>query len=54
LGLLSVLGGVQALGPIGIIVGPMAVVFLQTLLEMINKEMAALEKEKPKAEIPAA
>jgi predicted PurR-regulated permease PerM len=54
LGLLSVLGGVQALGPIGIIVGPMAVVFLQTLLEMINKEMAALEKEKPTAAIPAA
>ncbi len=47
LALLSVLGGVQALGPIGIIVGPMAVAFLQTLLEMINKEMAALSKEKP-------
>ena len=40
------LGGVQALGPIGIIVGPMAVAFLQTLLEMINTEMAALSKEK--------
>jgi predicted PurR-regulated permease PerM len=46
LALLSVLGGVQALGPIGIIVGPMAVAFLQTLLEMINKEMVALSKEK--------
>jgi predicted PurR-regulated permease PerM len=46
LALLSVLGGVQALGPIGIIVGPMAVAFLQTLLEMINKEMVALGKEK--------
>jgi predicted PurR-regulated permease PerM len=46
LALLSVLGGVQALGPIGIIVGPMAVAFLQTLLEMINKEMAAMAKAK--------
>jgi predicted PurR-regulated permease PerM len=46
LALLSVLGGVQALGPIGIIVGPMAVAFLQTLLEMVNKEMAALSKDK--------
>ncbi|MCC6126345.1 MAG: AI-2E family transporter [Pirellulales bacterium] len=46
LALLSVLGGVQALGPIGIVVGPMAVAFLQTLLEMINKEMAAISKEK--------
>jgi predicted PurR-regulated permease PerM len=46
LALLSVLGGVQALGPIGIIVGPMAVAFLQTLLEMINKEMNAIGREK--------
>ena len=34
LALLSVLGGVQALGPIGIFVGPMVVAFLQTLLNM--------------------
>jgi predicted PurR-regulated permease PerM len=43
--LLSVLGGVQALGPIGIIVGPMIVAFMQTLLEMVNKEMMAISKE---------
>jgi predicted PurR-regulated permease PerM len=48
LALLSVLGGVQALGPIGIVVGPMAVAFLQTLLEMINKEMIAFSNEKRK------
>jgi predicted PurR-regulated permease PerM len=46
LALLSVIGGVQALGPIGIIVGPMAVAFLQTLLEMVNKEMVAMSKAK--------
>lgn len=49
LALLSVIGGVQALGAIGIIVGPMAVAFLQTLLEMVNKEMVAMSKEKPVA-----
>lgn len=42
LALLSVLGGVAALGPIGIFVGPMAVVFLQVVLQMLNAEMQAL------------
>ena len=41
LALLSVLGGVAALGPIGIFVGPMAVVFLQVVLQMLNAEMKA-------------
>jgi predicted PurR-regulated permease PerM len=43
LGLLSVLGGAQALGPIGIIVGPMAVALLQTLLIMLRAELAVLD-----------
>jgi predicted PurR-regulated permease PerM len=47
--LLSVLGGVQALGPIGILVGPMVVAFLQTLLNMLHREIGALEKEDKKA-----
>ena len=38
--LLSVLGGVKVFGPIGILVGPMVVVFMQTLLEMLNHELA--------------
>jgi len=37
--LLSVLGGVHVFGPIGILVGPMVVVFLQTLLEILNHEL---------------
>lgn len=37
--LLSVLGGVRVFGPIGILVGPMVVVFLQTLLEILNHEL---------------
>lgn len=39
LALVSVLGGVQALGPIGIFVGPMAVAFLQTVLQMVRSEI---------------
>ncbi|MBS0209726.1 MAG: AI-2E family transporter [Planctomycetes bacterium] len=43
LGLLSVLGGAQALGPIGIVVGPMVVAILQTLLSMLRTELATLD-----------
>ena len=43
--LLSVLGGAQALGPIGIIVGPMLVAFLQALLEMLNEELSRMGDE---------
>ena len=42
LALLSVIGGVQALGPIGILVGPMLVALLQSLLVMLNKELYLL------------
>jgi predicted PurR-regulated permease PerM len=42
LALLSVLGGVQAMGPIGIFVGPMAVAFLQTLLNILHDEVGAM------------
>ncbi len=37
--LLSVLGGVPVFGPIGILIGPMVVVFLQTQLEILNHEL---------------
>jgi predicted PurR-regulated permease PerM len=39
LALLSILGGVQVLGPVGILVGPMLVSFLQALLIMLRKEL---------------
>jgi len=39
LALLSVLGGVGALGPIGIFVGPIAVAFLQAALTMLQVEL---------------
>ena len=41
---LSVLGGVQALGPIGIVLGPMVVSFLQALLTILQKELTALDR----------
>jgi predicted PurR-regulated permease PerM len=47
LALLSVLGGVKAMGPIGIFVGPMAVAFLQTLLNMISTELTAFSGDAP-------
>ena len=43
LALLSVLGGVTALGPIGIFVGPIAVAFLQAALTMLAAEIDSLE-----------
>jgi len=45
LALLSVIGGVQALGPIGILVGPMLVAFLQALMNMLNHELKMLGRE---------
>ena len=39
LALLSVIGGVQVLGPVGILVGPMLVAFFQALLDMLRKEL---------------
>ena len=43
LALLSVLGGVTALGPIGILIGPMVVVFLQTLLKILQRELTIMD-----------
>lgn len=49
LALLSVLGGVQALGPIGILVGPMVVAFLQVLLTILQREITSLDEEMKQA-----
>ena len=43
LALLSVIGGVAALGPIGILIGPMVVVFLQTLLKILQRDLSLLD-----------
>ena len=48
LALLSILGGVKLLGPIGIFVGPMVVTFLHAVLLMLQKEIDLLgSEEKP-------
>lgn len=44
LALLSVIGGIQQLGPIGILVGPMVVVFLQTLLKILQRELMTMDR----------
>jgi predicted PurR-regulated permease PerM len=44
LALLSVLGGVGALGPIGIFVGPIAVAFLQAALTMLQAEIDSFSR----------
>jgi predicted PurR-regulated permease PerM len=43
--LLSVFGGIKVFGPIGVLIGPMVVVFLQTLLEILNHELVEPESE---------
>jgi len=49
LALMSVLGGVTALGPVGILVGPMLVAFIHALLVMVNKELRLLSSPDPSA-----
>lgn len=49
LALLSVLGGVGVFGPVGILVGPMIVVFLQTLLEILAHELMETDDEREDA-----
>ncbi|MBM4001347.1 MAG: AI-2E family transporter [Planctomycetes bacterium] len=39
LALLSILGGVRVMGPVGILVGPMVVVCLQVLLNILRREL---------------
>jgi predicted PurR-regulated permease PerM len=51
LALLSVLGGVNALGPIGILVGPMVVAFLQTLLNILHRELMRFDSEQPSSTV---
>ena len=56
LALLSVLGGVQALGPVGIVVGPMVVALLQTLLGILQRELLQFEQQRtdrPLGPVPA-
>ncbi len=44
--LLSVLGGVKALGPIGVLIGPMLLAFLQSLLLILHRVLKKMDEEK--------
>ena len=48
--LIGVLGGVQALGPLGVFVGPMVVAFLQTLLVLLHRELLTFGDIRKKAQ----
>lgn len=50
LALLSILGGVASLGPIGIVVGPMVVVFLETLLSLLQRELVVAQQQHQETE----
>lgn len=52
LALLSVLGGVQAMGPVGIFVGPMVVAFFHALLNMLQKELETMGRAQPGSAVP--
>jgi predicted PurR-regulated permease PerM len=54
LALLSVIGGVQALGPIGIFVGPMVVAFLHALLTLLRGELKEIDAATKKSPVPMA
>jgi predicted PurR-regulated permease PerM len=46
LALISILGGIEALGPIGIFVGPMVVAFFQALLTILRTELESMEGDR--------
>ena len=54
LALLSILGGIQVLGPVGILVGPMLVAFLQALLKMVRKELDHFRQESERTTVAAS
>jgi len=45
LALISIFGGVNVLGPIGILIGPMIVIFFQTMLKILHTELSRLGDE---------
>jgi predicted PurR-regulated permease PerM len=46
--LLSVLGGVQAFGPIGFFVGTMVVAFLHTILKIVRVALVKIDETQPR------
>lgn len=49
--LIGVFGGVQAMGPLGVFVGPMVIAFLQTLLGLLHRELRVFGVENRKEQL---
>lgn len=52
--LVGVLGGIQALGPTGVFVGPIVVAFLQTILTLLHREFSEDAAQEPPKAAPSA
>lgn len=52
--LIGVLGGVQAMGPLGVFVGPMVVAFLQTLLSLLHRELGSFTAVRKSPVLPGS
>lgn len=51
--LLSILGGIATMGPIGLLVGPMIVAFLQSMLRILRRELASMDQQESLASAPS-
>ena len=51
LALLSVIGGVKALGPVGLLLGPMIAIYMTTLLRILQREVTSLDADSLSAKI---
>ncbi|MCH2180607.1 MAG: AI-2E family transporter [Mariniblastus sp.] len=51
--LLSILGGIATMGPIGLLIGPMIVAFLQSLLKILRRELASMDQEESLESLPS-
>ena len=52
--LLSILGGIATMGPIGLLIGPMIVAFLQSMLRILRRELASIDREESIESVPSS
>ncbi len=52
--LLSILGGIATMGPIGLLIGPMIVAFLQSMLRILRRELASMDQEESIESVPSS
>ena len=51
--LLSILGGIATMGPIGLLIGPMIVAFLQSMLKILRRELASMDQQESLGSAPS-